>query len=68
MKFASLFSAALAVGSAVATGTSLTRSYDVVQARQAKVQRDLLDVCAGLDLPVATRLGLALLAVRDGGP
>ncbi|KAJ3486646.1 hypothetical protein NLI96_g4110 [Meripilus lineatus] len=50
MKFASLFSVALAAGSAVATGTSLTRSYDVVQARQAKVQRDLLDVCAGLDL------------------
>lgn len=56
MKLTSLFSVALAATSAFASATSLTRNYDVVRARQAKVQRDLLDICAGLDVDLEVDL------------
>ncbi|KAH8103394.1 hypothetical protein BXZ70DRAFT_727352 [Cristinia sonorae] len=51
----------LAVSSASAT--SLTHGYDIVKSRQAKVHRDLLDVCVGLDAD----LTLADI-LRDGNP
>lgn len=47
MKFLAIAPLVLAATSAYAT--SLTSGYDVIQSRQAKVQRDLLDVCVGLD-------------------
>ncbi len=65
MKVATFLPLVLAATSTVAT--SLTRSYDVVRARQVKVQRDLLDVCVGLDVDVEIgsiiRDGLLFLVV-----
>ncbi|THG92847.1 hypothetical protein EW026_g8203 [Hermanssonia centrifuga] len=61
MKVATFLPLVLAATSTVAT--SLTRSYDVVRARQVKVQRDLLDVCVGLDVDV--EIGSI---IRDGKP
>ena len=67
MKLTSLLSVALAVTSAFASASSLTRSYDVVKARQAKVQRDLLDVCAGIDVDLKLDL-LSKFSLMSFGP
>ncbi|TCD69575.1 hypothetical protein EIP91_006997 [Steccherinum ochraceum] len=48
MKFSTVAPLVLAASSAYAS--SLTRGYDVIKSRQAKIRRDVLDVCVGLDV------------------
>ncbi|THH26726.1 hypothetical protein EUX98_g7464 [Antrodiella citrinella] len=39
----------LAASATYVSATSLTNGYNIIKSRQAKVHRDLLDVCVGLD-------------------